>query len=245
MKPLIREVKETLRTIPGLVTAVFVLSVVVMNLFANKSIFNTQYTAVTSGIMFSWISFLCMDCVCKRFGARAATILNTSAMLINLFCAILFAFIVKIPGVWSAVYSSPIESAEAVNVALDMTFGSTWYVVIGSALAMYLGGLTNSVVNRFVGKRADTGTYKGFAIRSFLSTAAGQWVDNIVFAVCVSYIFFGWTLTQVFMCSLIGMLLELLIEIVFSPIGYKISKTWENENVGKDYILKYNNEVSQ
>lgn len=239
MAKLKTEIQETLRAIPGLVTAVFILSCVGMNLLANKSIFNLKYLAVTAGIAFSWIAFLCMDCVCKRFGARAATILNTTATAITLLTAVLFALIVKIPGTWAAVFSAPEGTGDAVNASLDATFASTWYVVIGSAVAMFLGGLTNSIINKFVGKRADNGTYKGFAIRSFLSTAAGQLVDNLVFALIVSHLFFGWSIAQVIGCSFFGMLLELVIEIVFSPVGYRISQNWKKDNVGSDYIEKY------
>ena len=239
MTKLKTEIQETLRAIPGLVTAIFILSCVGMNLLANKSIFNMQYLAVTAGIFFSWIAFLCMDCVCKRFGARAATILNTTATIVTLVTAVLFALIVKVPGTWAAVFSAPKAAGQAVNQALDSTFASTWYVVIGSAIAMFLGGLTNSIINKFIGKKADDGTYKGFAIRSFLSTAAGQLVDNIVFALIVSHLFFGWSMAQVVGCSFFGMLLELVIEVVFSPLGYRISKKWKKENVGSDYIEKY------
>lgn len=241
MNNLINQAKDALRAIPGIVTAVFVLSVVSMNLLANKSIFNLPWLASTAGIFVSWISFLCMDAVCKRFGSRAATCLNTVAMIISLLTAILYMLIVKVPGIWAASYAglTP-EISSAINQGLDSTFSSAWYIVVGSALAMYLGGLVNSIINHFIGNKVDQGyTYSGFAIRSFLSTAAGQFVDNLVFAAFVSYIFFGWTWKQVIVCSFMMMLLELVLEIVFSPIGYKLSQNWRNENVGKDYLEKY------
>ena len=239
MRKLTTEIKETLRSIPGLVTTIFILSCVCMNLLANKSIFNTQYLAVTAGIFFSWIAFLCMDCVCKRFGSRAATILNTTATVIALVTSLMFALIVKVPGIWASVFSAPEGTGDAVNAALDGTFSSTWYIVVGSTIALCLGGLTNSIVNKLIGKKADNGTFKGFAIRSYLSTAAGQFVDNIVFAFFVSYMFFGWSIPQVIGCSFFGMLLELVIEIVFSPLGYHVSKKWKDENVGSEYLRKY------
>ena len=241
MKNLLTQTKEALRAIPGIVTAIFVLSVVSMNLLANKSIFNLPWLASTAGIFVSWVSFLCMDAVCKRFGAKAATILNTVAMLICLIATVAYMLIVKIPGVWAATYAfSDANVAIAVNSGLDATFSSAWYIVIGSAIAMYLGGLVNSIVNKIVGKKVDTkDTYGGFAIRSFLSTAAGQFVDNFVFAFFVSYFFFGWTMKQVLVCSFMMMLLELVFEIVFSPIGYRLSQNWKKDNVGKDYLEKY------
>ena len=100
MRKLLTQTKDAMRAIPGIVTAVFILSVVSMNLLANKSVFNAPWLAATAGIFMSWISFLCMDAVCKRFGAKAATILNTIAMLISLGVTVLYMLIVKIPGVW-------------------------------------------------------------------------------------------------------------------------------------------------
>ena len=245
MKNILTQTKDAMRAIPGTVTAIFILSVVMMNLLANKSIFNLPWLATTAGIFVSWVTFLCMDSVCKRFGYKAATILNTVGMIVNLLSAILFMLIVKIPGIWAASFAGATEEISvAINAGLDATFSSAWYIVIGSAVAMFLGGVVNSVMNHLVGVKLDNqGTYKEFAIRSFVSTAAGQFVDNFVFAFFVSYIFFGWSIKQVFVCSFMMMLLELAFEIVFSPIGYSVAKMWKRDNVGHEYIEKYNVEV--
>lgn len=242
MNNLLTHVKDALRAIPGPVTSIFVISVIAMNLLANKSIFNLPWLAATAGIFVSWISFLCMDAVCKRFGAKASTILNTFAMVVSLGITLLFVAILSIPGVWAASYSAATpEIGEAINTALDATFSSTWYIVIGSAAAMFLGGLVNSISNKVIGKRVDKNDkFGGFALRSYISTSLGQFVDNFVFALFVSYVFFGWTIEQVLVCSLLMMLLELVFEIVFSPIGYKLSKNWKKENVGEEYLNKYN-----
>ena len=53
----------------------------------------------------------------------------------------------------------------------------------------------------------------------------------------VSRIFFGWTTTQCLMCALTGAVAELLCEIVFSPIGYRVAKNWEDNNVGEKYMI--------
>lgn len=244
MSKLVKQVKFAMRSIPGVVTAIFVLSVVSMNLLANKSIFNLPWLASTAGIFVSWISFLCMDAVCKRFGAKAATILNTLAMIISLLVSVLYMLIVKIPGVWAASYAGTSEEmSAAINAGLDATFASTWYVVVGSAAAMFLGGLVNSIVNKLIGKKVDKNdNFGGFAVRSFLSTAAGQFVDNFAFGLFVSFVFFGWTMKQVVVCGFMMMLLELLFEIVFSPIGYKLAKAWKRDGVGEEYIKMYNTE---
>lgn len=242
MKDITIQTKDAMRAIPGMVTALFVLSVVMMNLLANKSIFNVPWLASTAGVFVSWVTFLCMDSVCKRFGYKAATILNTVGMVIALFASLLFMIIVKVPGIWASsyAYSDP-EIVSAVNGSIDTTFSSAWYIVIGSSAAMFLGGAVNSIMNHIVGVKLDNqGTYTEFAIRSVISTAAGQFVDNFVFGLFVSHFFFGWTMTQVVVCSFCMMLLELIFEVVFTPIGYKIVNMWKRDNVGSEYIRKYN-----
>ena len=37
-------------------------------------------------------------------------------------------------------------------------------------------------------------------------------------------------------CALTGAVAELIMEIVFSPIGYRITKKWRADNVGKEYF---------
>ena len=43
------------------------------------------------------------------------------------------------------------------------------------------------------------------------------------------------------MCALTGAVAELIMEIVFSPIGYRITKKWRENSVGKEYLenIKY------
>lgn len=230
------EFKLTMRNIPGIVTSIFVLSAVLMNILANKSIINHEYVSVTAGIALSWVSFLCMDCVCKHFGTRAATILNAFAMVVSLLSSVLIAVVLLVPGTWASSFSyTDVAIQAAVNNSLNATLSSTWYVVIGSSFAMLLGGTANSIVSKFMEKHVNPHSYTGFTIRSAVSTSVGQLVDNLVFAAFVSYTFFGWTIKQVIGCSIVGMLLELVIEVVFSPVGYRVVRRWEKDNVGSEY----------
>ena len=127
MNSILNQTKDALRAIPGIVTAVFILSVVMMKLLANKSIFNTPWLACTAGIFVSWVTFLCMDTVCKRFGYKAATILNVVGMVVSLAAALLFMIIVQVPGIWAASYSaSSSEIAQAINTSVVSTFSCAW-----------------------------------------------------------------------------------------------------------------------
>ena len=82
-----RVFKETallLRSIPSPVVAFFVMSVITMNILANKTIVNETYLALDGGILVSWISFLAMDIVTKHFGPGAATKMSLFAIIVNL-----------------------------------------------------------------------------------------------------------------------------------------------------------------
>ena len=237
----LEDYKSLFRNIPSIVVALFFLSVVAMNLLANKELFSTPWLALDCGFTLSWISFLLMDMVCKRFGAKAAMKLSIAALVVNLCVCGLFYLLSLTPGHWGEYYSyldSDPASAQAANQALNRTVGGSWYVVLGSALAMLVSSLVNSVSNHLIAKHLKHNNFGSFALRSFSSTALAQFVDNLIFATVVSHVFFGWTWTQVIVCSLTGALMELLCEVVFSPLGYRMARAWEEEKVGQDYLDK-------
>lgn len=236
IKKFFEEVKLLERSIPGFVTALFVISVVVMNLLANKSIdTKLDWLALDCGIIFSWAIFLVMDIITKRFGPRAATILSVVAMLFNLFIALMLFIAGLIPGFWGESFVD--VGGDIINIALDNTISGTWYVLLGSSIAFLVSAIVNNVINYLIGKAFNNkSSFVVFALRSYVSTFIGQFIDNLTFAFIVSHVFFGWTTLQCFTCAFTGAIVELLFEVIFSPIGYKIVKKWEKEDVGKDYL---------
>lgn len=232
----LEDYKDLLRNIPSLPVSLFLVSVVAMNLLANKELFSSQYLALDCGFTISWVAFLCMDMICKRYGPKAAAKISVLAIATNLACCGIFKLLSLTPGMWGEYYSTGMIE---VNEGLNATIGGCWYVVFGSALAMFVSAVVNSFVNWSIAKRLTTNDFKAFAKRSFISTGIAQFIDNLVFATVVSHVFFGWSWLAVVTCSLTGALLELACEVVFSPIGYKISKDWEKNNIGQDYLEKY------
>ena len=222
-----------LRSVPSLVVTVFILSVVLMNFLANKEFISYKYLALDCGFLLSWISFLCMDIICKHFGPKPAVKISILAIATNLVVCVIFKLISMSPGMWGQYYST---GSTQVNDALNATVGGTWYVLLGSSVAMLCAAFTNSGLNHAIASNINFGGFKAFAARSYISTCGGQFVDNLVFSTIVSVHFFGWTWTQVFFCSLTGAFMELLFEVVFSPMGYRICERWERENVGETYL---------
>ena len=232
-KPLFRLLLDNL---PPLTVTLFVLSVVGMNLLANKSIdLGVPWLALDCGILLSWLSFLTMDILTKRYGPREATFLAFLALVINLMMALLFFLSSIIPGVWSASFVP--DGADLINSALDRTFAGTWYIILGSSAAFFVSAVINNFLNYGIGKLlAHRDGFSVFAIRSYLSTGIAQFSDNFLFALLVSRPFFGWSLLQCLTCALTGALLELLFEVFFSPIGYHTVKKFEERKVGQAYL---------
>ena len=229
------ETKALFHSIPAISVACFVASVVGMNLLANKSIdFPVDWLALDAGTLLSWLSFLSMDVITKHFGPKAANKLACFALFANLLMCLVFFLASIIPGVWG---ESFVEGSETViNVALNRTFGGQWYVILGSSVAFLVSAIINNLLSWAIGKGLKKDTRAAFFIRSYVSTAIGQFVDNFLFATIVSVTFFGWTMEQVFVCAATGMVVELLMEVIFSPIGYHISRKWKKDNVGSEYI---------
>lgn len=229
--------KLLLRSVPGWLTALFVMSVFAMNILANKSIsLPVSWLALDCGIIVSWFAFLAMDTVTRRFGPKGATQLSIVAICFNLLFCLIFFVGSKIGGVWG---ESAVEGSEnIINNALDNTIGGTWYVVLGSTVAFVASAIINNFTNwgtgRLFRKKSDGAV--AYIVTAYVSTAVAQFADNLIFALIVSLNFFGWTILQCVTCALTGMIAELLFEVVFSFLGYKICQKWKKEGVGKEYI---------
>lgn len=245
LKGLPAETKLLLRSIPAPIAATFIVAIISMNLLANKGVqLPISWLVVDCGFIVSWLVFLTNDIVVKRFGPRAATILSVVSLLENLGICLIFYLCSLVPGMWGESYA--VEGSEAIiNTALDNTFGGTWYVLMGSSIAFLVSSVVNNFLNYALGKKLGKNQGFGkFAFRSFVSTFIGQFVDNMLFALIVSMNFFGWTLPQCVLCAATGAIAELLCEVIFAPIGYKVSKAWERDGVGKEYIEKYGPDVA-
>ena len=233
LKKIYNEAKILLRSIPATVVTLFVVSVVCMNLLANKTLVQLDWIALDGGILISWLSFMCMDIITKHFGPKASTIISIHASAINLLTCLIFFL------------ASLIPSNANDYTAFDGIFGGTWFVLLGSTIAFLASALINNILNHTIGKcfRKKPDGKLAFAMRSYVSTFIGQFLDNFIFSIIVFVIFapifwngFSWTVLQCATCALTGAIAELIMEIVFSPIGYRIIKKWKSDNVGREYF---------
>ena len=231
-----KEIKETailLRCIPATVVTLFVVSVICMNLLANKTLLQLDFIALDGGILISWLSFMCMDIITKHFGPKASNRISVLASGINLLTCLIFFVASAIP-----------SNADDYS-AFNSIFGGTWFILLASTVAFLSSAMLNNMLNFVI-----TGAFRknpngklAYAMSTYVSTFIGQFFDNFLFSLIVFVGFapvfwdgFHWTVLQCTMCALTGAVAELIMEIVFSPIGYRITKKWRENAVGKEYL---------
>lgn len=226
--------KVLFRNAPTFVVMSFVISVVLMNLLANKEIATgIPWLALDCGMLVSWVSFFSMDMLTKRFGAKASITISVVAIGINLAVCIVLYVASKVPGNWGEFYT---YGDTVINDVLNSTIGGTWYVLLGSSVAFLVSSIVNALLNVVIGKWFAQDTLSTYIVRSWGSTILAQFADNMVFALMVSHVFFGWTLLQCVTCSMTGCIFELVCQMVFTPIGFRITQRWQREGVGQEYI---------
>lgn len=222
-----------LRSIPATVMTLFVVSVICMNLLANKTLLQLDWIALDGGILISWLSFMCMDIVTKHFGPGASNRISLLAAGINLLTCLIF-FV-----------ASVIPSNANDYSGFDEIFGGTWFILFGSTVAFLASAVLNNMLNFAIGRafRKHPDGKLAYAMRTYVSTFVGQFFDNFIFSVIVfvglAPLFwdgFHWTVLQCATCALTGALAELLMEILFSPIGYRIVTKWKRHAVGREYL---------
>ena len=225
--------KLLLRASPATVVTLFAVSVICMNLLANKTLLQLDWIALDGGILISWLSFMCMDIITKHFGPKASNRISLLATGINLLTCLIFFVASAIP-----------SNADDYS-AFDGIFGGTWFILLGSTIAFLFSAGINNMLNFLIGKtfRKNPDGKLAYSMRSYISTFIGQFLDNFIFSVIVFVFFapifwdgFHWTVLQCATCALTGAFAELIMEIIFSPIGYKVTLRWKEEAVGKEYL---------
>lgn len=230
--------KMLFRSIPSLVTTLFVISVVIMNLMAAKTIVMTEpsWLGITGGLLLSWVPFLCMDVIVKTYGAKAATKLNLLGLFINLVCV----------GIFELISVIQIGGDPNTYAAFNATFKQTWQILLASSIAYVISGVVNNFVNEGIGKmfKKNPDGRGAYITRTYVSTMIGQFVDNFIFTGLAFLVFFkfsigtslGWTIWTVLGTAVFGAVLELVMEVIFSPLGYKLCQKWRADGVGRDYL---------
>ena len=227
------ETKILFRSIPSIVVSLFVVSVICMNLLANKTLVQNEWLALDGGVLISWLTFMCTDIITKYFGPKASNKVALLASGINLLTCLIFYVVSIIP-------SSARDYGE-----LNRVLGGSWFILLGSTIAFLVSVVINNFLNWSIGRafRKNPDGKLAYATQVYVSTFIGQFLDNFIFSVIVFVMFapiywdgFHWTMLQCLTCALTGAVAELILEIIFSPVGYKIVKKWKSAGVGLEYL---------
>lgn len=252
-----KEWLKLLRSVPAVALALMFVANVLMNILAAKSIINVSATFTSTnwftkgdnfwlvqdaGLIVSWIGFLVGDLLVKAFGSKNAIRINITSLVLSLFISLLLFGVSKVKGDWASIFDKAgklLPEADSINRGIDGVIGNVWQVILGSAAATFVGILVNNITHgillkKMIKKHGDR--YFGYFVAAGASTVFGQVIDNIVFALLIGIRFFHWSLFSVLMCSLLGALVELVVEMIFTPLTYKISQNWAKNKIGQDWM---------
>lgn len=243
--------KMLFRSIPSIIVGTFLVSILGMNLLANKFLLTGgSWVSVTWGLLLSAIPFLVCDIVTKTYGAKATIKLNILGLIVSLSMTLIFLFVSVMPefGNFTTHWHGNFTYGE-IGFGQGGVMRASWYITLASSIAFLVSGIVNAVVNAAIGKlfHKNPNSRIAFMTRSYSSTLIGQFVDNFLFIFLAFGVFANmagvWSsqvclvnLTAGLGAGLIGALVELLMEVIISPVGYKICKKWQTEGVGKEYL---------
>ena len=248
----ITEYRCLLRNIPALLLAAFCLAVVLMNTLANKTIVSTSWIDIDGGILCAWLIFMAMDLTAQHFGPRAATKMSLVGLCVNLLVCCIFgvASLINVGGgAWSPAWNYATEEAfNIANESVNSLFAGSWQVLLASSVAFVVSAVVNNTMNWSIGKMFEhkDSPKTEYITRAYISTMLGQFVDNWIFNFLLFIVLFGdptWSILSVTTCAALGAIVELIMEIVFSPIGYRIVKRWRKDAVGQEYIDTYGTDI--
>jgi queuosine precursor transporter len=167
--------------------------------------------AFGAGNLFFPISYIFGDVLTEVYGyarARRAIWCGSAALL---FATLMSSLILTMP----ADPNEPFN--QSLQPALEIVFGGTWRIALGSILAFWVGDFVNSYV---LAKMKIRTQGRMLWARTIGSTILGQLVDSAIF---YPVAFAGiWTTSTLFTIVLFNWSLKVLVEIVFTPATYGI-----------------------
>lgn len=219
-----KETKVLFSCLPAFPFAILCAALIAMNFLANKAIVSETWISLDAGITVSWIAFLAGDMLVKRFGAKASIKVNIAAIIIQLIAICLLTIGAKIPG-----YCDWTE--------FDSIFGAMLWPLAAGTAAFIIGISVNAFISKFILTRfEDRTSFKSYAVASYISTMIGQFIDNLGFALLFS-VWQDWCdPSSIWMFAGVGAVVELLCQVILSPVGFKIAQNWRKNGVGQAYV---------
>lgn len=179
-----------------------------------------------AGNLFFPLGYIFGDVLTEVYGyARARKVIWAG------FGAMVFASVMA----WVIVHMppSPDEPFNAqLQPAIEILFGNTWRIVVGSIVAFWVGDFANSYV---MAKMKVLTQGKQLWMRTIGSTVIGQGVDSILF---YPIAFAGiWTFDTLLAVIVFNWGFKITVEIVMTPVTYAVVN-WLKKAEGEDYYDK-------
>jgi uncharacterized integral membrane protein (TIGR00697 family) len=164
-----------------------------------------------AGNLFFPVSYIFDDVLTEVYGyarARRAIWCGFGAML---FATVMSSLIVRLP-------ADPHEPFNALlQPALEVVFGNTWRIALGSMLAFWFGDFVNSYI---LAKLKIVTQGRALWMRTIGSTVVGELVDSLVF---YPLAFYGiWTAETLIKIIILNWALKVTVEVVFTPVTYVV-----------------------
>ena len=168
-------------------------------------------TSFGAGNLFFPIGYIFGDVLTEVYGFARARLVIWAGFGAMIFASIMSAFVIYMP-------ADPAEPFnEQLQPALELVFGGTWRIVLGSMLAFWVGDFVNSYVLARM-KVITQGRY--LWARTIGSTFVGQGVDSLIF---YPFAFYGvWETSTLVSVVIFNWLFKVSVEVVFTPLTYLV-----------------------
>ena len=209
--PAILSAEKNVSTLQMSLTQVLVLCLILTNILVVKSIdlFGIKALANTCSVLVFPVTYMLSDVFSEVYGYKWSRITATWAFLGTIFCSLMFALAIAIPG----------NDAWTMQEAFESVLGNTPQIAFASVLAFWVGDLMNDKVFRYL--KNKNSNEKLFGVRAILSSLVGKYVDGFVFTfIGLSFLPMETKLIMVATCPFV----QICIEICVLPFTIALAK---------------------
>ena len=211
--------KEKMSAVFMIVAILSVVSLLISNVVANKSIdlfgwtvFGQKLSIAASFVVFPF-TYIASDIFSEVYGYSWSRKISWIALFANIFMILCFKVVAVMPSIDST-------TSEAFSIVCDSTPG----IVFASLTAFMAGDLLNDLVFARLKARDSDGKVSAFAFRSILSSLCGEIVDCLVFLPLLYYFIHGYgtiitSVYQLLTIVLIQAFLKTVVELVLCPLS--------------------------
>lgn len=194
-----------------LIMAGFVTVLLCSNLIGPGKVCNLFGVTFGAGNIFFPISYIFGDVLTEVYGyARARKVIWAGFIALG-FAAVMGMVVIHLPPDPGEPFNQKMQPA------LEVVFGNTWRIVVGSMIAYWVGDFLNSYI---MAKMKVWTNGRFLWTRTITSTAVGQGADSLIF---YPFAFYGiWSTEKMFQVVLFNFLFKVSVEVFWTPITYLV-----------------------